>query len=967
LRPLLFLATTAAFFLVPVAAASANLTVNLAGAEKGTITSTPAGINCSNVGGGAPGPTCTADFGFFVNVELKAVGSNSVLSGWTGNAGGTCSSGSANPCSYNTFFDEPLTATATFVPPPPPPSVFTDPSSAGFNDQLLTLNGRVNPGGASVSDCHFAYGLTSAYGQTVPCDQGLASLGSGAADKPVTASTEPLNPSTIYHFRLFASNIGGASAGKDRTFITPPATPDNCPNATIRAEQGVMALGLPDCMAIEMVSPPKKFNQRAQSPKVSTDGSRVLFNSPAALADASSVLTVFGDPYVATRGPSGWLTHSTNPPTALNMTDARSAAKNFTPDLTHWIHLQAATTAQGPLNIFQVLRGSLGGSTVPLSPVLSPAEGKSGEERTLEGTTADLSHVYFADNRGPNPKSTAYLPGDPRPVVGGGADPNVYVAGLDANGQPSLKLLARDRNGKAWGGNCGARLGGYGQTSGGSASERPAPNGFRSQGAISPDGSLVYFSARAAQPETGNCTEASKLRILQRKETPTGPEITQLIASECNRVSPPCSSINGDDLYQGASQDQTKVYFTTNRQLASTDLDGTAAQCWEGFETPGWPAVPGCDLYLYDATKPAGQRLTQVSAGDATDPTPGSGANVYNSIAAISRDGSRVYFTAQGILTTDPNPEGKTAIAGKPNLYTWDEETEVTSFIGTLATGASYVQNDGGFVGSGIWGASGNDTDVMTRPLEGKDSQGNDIGGDGHFLFFRSRGALTADDTDGTFRDLYRYDANTDTLARISKAAPGGVDNGSVEEAESGFSISEDGEEILFESPEAFLPGDTNGLTEPYLWRHGQLFRLPAAAHSTAIENNSVSSLSRDGSTIAFQSAVPLIPADGDTIDDIYVARADGGYPPQPLAPDCQGEVCQGPPGTVSADVGASTGSFSGRGNVKADESHIARRCPQGKRKIRRNGKTSCVKTSIHKKRASHKGERAGNKQGGQK
>ena len=61
-------------------------------------------------------------------------------------------------------------------------------------------------------------------------------------------------------------------------------------------------------------------------------------------------------------------------------------------------------------------------------------------------------------------------------------------------------------------------------------------------------------------------------------ETPSGAQIEELFSSECSRVSPACKGegeANGDDLYQGASADGTKLYFTTNRQLANSDLDGS--------------------------------------------------------------------------------------------------------------------------------------------------------------------------------------------------------------------------------------------------------------------------------------------------------------------------------------------------------------------------------------------------------
>src|SRR5690606_28621681 len=117
--------------------------------------------------------------------------------------------------------------------------------------------------------------------------------------------------------------------------------------------------------------------------------------------------------------------------------------------------------------------------------------------------------------------------------------------------------------GKVWGERCGARVGGI------APDVRGLSNG-RDQGAVSADGSRVLFSTRPGQTGSGLCDAANRLRIMERVETESGPTISQLITSECDRVAPACSTTDGDDLFQGASVDQTKVFFLTNRQLADT-------------------------------------------------------------------------------------------------------------------------------------------------------------------------------------------------------------------------------------------------------------------------------------------------------------------------------------------------------------------------------------------------------------
>jgi ligand-binding SRPBCC domain-containing protein len=104
----------------------------------------------------------------------------------------------------------------TFATPPPPPTVTTGAATEG-QPLRATLNGTVNPNGFTVTDCHFDYGTSTAYGSTVGCTPTP-----GAGTSPVAESaTVSLTPGTVYHFRLVATNAGGASSGIDETFKTP--------------------------------------------------------------------------------------------------------------------------------------------------------------------------------------------------------------------------------------------------------------------------------------------------------------------------------------------------------------------------------------------------------------------------------------------------------------------------------------------------------------------------------------------------------------------------------------------------------------------------------------------------------------------------------------------------------------------------------------------------------------------------
>jgi hypothetical protein len=861
--------------------------------------------------------------------------------------------------------------------------------------------------------------------------------------------------------------------------VTPAASAAWCPNEAIREAQGPEVMALPVCMALEQVSPSKKGNQLAKEPSLITSGGeRLVMKSYANLDPLSpSVNGIGGDYYVASRVPTiGWGSEGANPAFGSGGFESGFYQNNFAPDLSEWTHLVFNSQEE-----YRFLSESRGHLFEVLSPPLKNFT--TSEAPEFLGSSASRSRIYFRSQEASSRTGT-FIPGDPQPA-GAGEDSNLYVTHLDSNGDPVLELAAKDLSGKVWGGNCGARLGGVESTTGPNLNLR---NGYRNQGAISADGARIYFSTRPGQPTAGNCTEANKKRIMVREETPSGPAITELFTgTECSRALPACAISDGDDAYQGASIDQSKIYFTTTRQLASSDLDGavtgsgstalgsktvtnvttatgtgsltsgqksvtgvttsigafalgqtiagegipvgtTIAKVGDGtlelsaaatasgakalsagpqpfsvgqsvsgpnivpgttitavnaserkitlsinatatgtasaLVASGAPScdieavIAGCDLYLYDADAPPAEHLTQVSAGDNTNPTPGAGANLYNSITAISADGSRAYFVAQGKLTTDPNPAGATAIAGQPNLYSWEPTPEETSFIGTLS-----ASDDGN--GSGLWGSNGTwNNGAYPVPIEGLDPE---VGGDGHILLFKSNAPLTADDTDGSLRDVYRYDADADELILVSKPGPGGSGGGSAsptfgtnaapgtDYVQIGRPISEDGETVEITTTGGLVPTDANGVEDVYLWKEELLYRVPGGTQAPKAPSNAPS-LSGDGSTLAFHAAAQLLPSDGDTALDVYVARAGGGYPivtPPPVCVPGDGSLpCQGP--------GLEMGRLSPETRIPSSESQPP--CSKGKV---RNKAGKCVRKH-HKHKKKH-GKRAGAKQGGKK
>jgi hypothetical protein len=81
-----------------------------------------------------------------------------------------------------------------------------------------TLNGSLDPHGLTTT-VHFQYGTTTSYGLTT-----APQSHTGNTYLNISANISSLSASTIYHFRIVASNSAGTSLGSDRTFTTLSAT-----------------------------------------------------------------------------------------------------------------------------------------------------------------------------------------------------------------------------------------------------------------------------------------------------------------------------------------------------------------------------------------------------------------------------------------------------------------------------------------------------------------------------------------------------------------------------------------------------------------------------------------------------------------------------------------------------------------------------------------------------------------------
>ncbi len=101
---------------------------------------------------------------------------------------------------------------------PLPPEASTSAASE-IQQTQAKLNGTVNPRGISTHD-YFEYGKTTGYGSSTSS----SAAGSGLSPVGEGATAIGLEPGTVYHYRLVATNEVGTVRGSDQSFTTPVPT-----------------------------------------------------------------------------------------------------------------------------------------------------------------------------------------------------------------------------------------------------------------------------------------------------------------------------------------------------------------------------------------------------------------------------------------------------------------------------------------------------------------------------------------------------------------------------------------------------------------------------------------------------------------------------------------------------------------------------------------------------------------------
>ena len=813
-----------------------------------------------------------------------------------------------------------LSSPVTFTTPPAV-LVIKSESSSDLSSTEARLEAEINPGNSETA-YHFEYGPTAgSYDVSVPVPD--AHIHAGLTSVSVSAVATDLTPSTIYHYRVVAANaLPGVVEGPDQTFTTLASvgtgSPLNCPNAQLRAEQP-SALELPDCRAYEMVSPLDKNDSDAVNEgsdsivRASLAGEAITYNAYGAFAEPAG--SQYESQYLSSRGSAGWSTKNITPPYKAHQTTLYSAYRSlaFTPELSAGItETDVPLTSEALPEVEDLYVADLAGASYQLVSSNGNNSAHSAETPEVVGASNDLSHILFED------AGKIYEWADGR-----------------------LSVINEGMNAAAGGG-----------------SEYEA-EGSAFWRAMSDNGARVFMTSSGEFDQPNR-----QLYVRENPEQPQSP----LSGEECTVPSDACTvevsasqKTNGSDphgpqsaRYWGASVDGSTAFFTSCEKLTN---EATAASLAATTEDPCKPGTPGVgnDLYEYDLEKPAGERLTDLTVN--TKNTDGAGVL---GVVDISEDGSYVYFVAEGELAAD-------AVAGQPNLYL-DHDGAVT-FIATLKPGGkAYGQNPGD---SSDW-SNGDPALNTVRETP-----------DGTHLAFLSSMSLTGYDNeqaatgeceefegeDGKCREIYEYDAGagSESLRCVScdpsGARPVGPSSFGDEEGNASSqredytprSFSEDGSRLFFQSRDALVPQDSDGLQDVYEYEDGHVYPI---SDVTGGYESSFLDASASGNDVFIATTDQLLPQDTDFRTDVYDARVGGGYPISTSPPTCDSaDACKAPVSPQPAVFRAPASStFSGAGNlapvvvvkpaVKPKAKPKAKQCRRGF--VNKHGK--CVKKKTKKK-----------------
>jgi hypothetical protein len=806
-------------------------------------------------------------------------------------------------------------------PPPRDPEVLSQ-FATSVGREEATVKAQINPLFWPDTTYYVEYGTGKCSGGGCP-DKAPVSPPL-LTDKSINAAVttagvvlEHLLPNTTYNYRFVAESGGGGpvfgidpdgregpaqaseSEGLEATFKTarPTGMGPHCPNDAVRVGESAK---LPDCRAYEMVSPLDKGGgdvatweaRNGVSPadfeihKAAHSGNRFTYTSWLAFGEAASAPWI--SQHLSGRGTAGWASEPISPPRTESPVPADfnfdDEYQGFTEDLCRgWVRLfSIAPLTEDAIEEYPNLYRRENCAEPPAYEAVTTVK----PENRVPGQQADLVVWGFSTDGSHVVFGTSGKMHPDAPEL----DPDEML--LYEHTDEGLRFVCYLPNGEPSPQACAA----------GTLVEVPADiSSLRN--AVSEDGSRIFWTDLGADP--GGPSHPGQIYV--RVDGAETKNVSTTVADE-------------PAFYWTASDDGSKAVFefgsgSHQDELYEVDVD---------TETP------------------------TLIAGEVEGPM------------GASEDASRIYFASKEDLD-DTGP----AVASDHNLYLYEADPGGGGgeFTFVMAVPGSDIGHP-----DLVIGPETKTVDFSPRMRAAR------VSPDGQHVAFMSVATPTPTGYDNLdaesgqpAAEVYLYDAAEGELVCVSCNASGArptSDDGVAARIQGWETrnhaprvLSDDGTRVFFESFEALVPRDTNGTWDVYQWEEEnkgtctdgrETFNEDSGGCVNLISSGLSSAKSTfldadpSGDNIFFSTQSSLVGQDYG-LNDVYVARVGGGFPEPQVKTECEGEACQSPP-PPPPEVTPSTETAAGPGNVPQGRQRKARRCPKGKRKVRRAGKVRCVK-----------------------
>lgn len=272
-----------------------------------------------------------------------------------------------------------------------------------------------------------------------------------------------------------------------------------------------------------------------------------------------------------------------------------------------------------------------------------------------------------------------------------------------------------------------------------------------------------------------------------------------------------------------------------------------------------------------------------------------------------------------------------------------------------------------------LWEA-GQMREVLGEPAGGLDVREARVTPDGKQLTIMNTAYVAVGQRASYDSEIYLYNEGTNAAKCVSCPPTGAAPTTGVETGVSASSggtqlaepylprfVSSDGGYVFFNTSEALVPQDTNGVTDAYEY-DTVTGTLSLLSSGTGEDGTWFVEASADGHDVLLATRQKLTRWDPDKLVDIYDVRVEGGLPEPPLpAVPCDGDACQGTPSAAPSFNTAS--GFTGLGNPTFAQATVKKKAKTTPRQRLRHALAACRKKP---KRRQARCERLARKRYGQ-